>query len=112
MATVRNIVIDQGTTFNLSITITDFTDSPINLTDYTLRSQMRKSYYSNTFTEFSITSPNPTNGEIVISLSAEQTSSLRHGRYVYDIEITGPAPENEVTRIVEGIVTVNPEVTR
>ena len=112
MATVRNIVIDQGTTFTLSITISDFTDTPIDITGYTLRSQMRKSYNSNTYTAFTITSPNPTEGEIVISLTATQTSALRYGRYVYDIEIVSPEPESEVKRVLEGIVTVNPEVTK
>lgn len=112
MATVRNFVIDQGTTFSLSITISDFTDTPIDLTGYTLRSQMRKSYYSNTSTAFTVTSPNPSNGEILLSLTATQTSALKFGRYVYDIEIVSPAPESEVKRVLEGIVTVNPEVTR
>jgi len=110
MATVRNIVIDQGTTFTLSITVSDFTDTPINLTGYTLRSQMRKSYNSNTYTAFTVTSDEPTEGEINLSLTATQTSALRYGRYVYDVEIVSST--GEVTRVLEGIVTVNPEVTK
>jgi hypothetical protein len=110
MATVRNIVIDQGSTFSLTITVTDFTDTPINLTGYTLRSQLRKSYFSNTFTAFTVTSPAPLDGEIKLALTATTTSSLRYGRYVYDVEIVSPT--NEVTRVLEGIVTVNPEVTK
>jgi hypothetical protein len=110
MATVRNIVIDQGTTFTLSITVSDFTDTPINLTGYTLRSQMRKSYNSNTYTAFTVTSDEPTEGEINLSLTATQTSALRYGRYVYDVEIVSST--GVVTRVLEGIVTVNPEVTK
>lgn len=110
MATVRNIVIDQGTTFTLSITVSDFTDTPIDLTGYTLRSQMRKSYNSNSYTAFTVTSDDPTEGEIKLSLTATQTSALRYGRYVYDIEIVSST--GEVTRVLEGIVTVNPEVTK
>jgi hypothetical protein len=34
---------------------------------------------------------------------------LKAGRYVYDIEIEDPS---ETVRVIEGIVTVTPEVTR
>lgn len=112
MATVRNLVIDQGSTFSISITVSDYTGSAIDLTGYTLRSQLRKSYHSNTYTSFTVVSNDPTDGEITLSLTATQTSALKYGRYVYDVEIVSPAPASEVTRILEGIITVNPEVTR
>ena len=51
----------------------------------------------------------PLDGEITISLTATQTSALNAGRYVYDIEIESNA---ETIRVLEGIVVVNPEVTK
>ena len=86
MASVNNIVIDQGTTFNLSVTLTNDDETPKDLTSYTVASQLRKSYYTNTFTAFTTSKVNLT-GEISISLTAAQTTALKAGRYVYDIEI-------------------------
>lgn len=110
MATTRNLTIDQGTTFSISIELSDALDNPLDLTEYEIRAQLRKSYGSNTFTEFSTSSgDNPENGEITLSLTSEQTTLLRSGRYVYDIEIEN---DDEVVRVLEGIITVTPEVTR
>jgi hypothetical protein len=38
------------------------------------------------------------------------TANIEEGIYVYDMEITNSA--GTVTRILEGQITVNPEVTR
>ena len=108
MASINNIIIDQGTTFTLSVILTNDDNTPKDLTNYTIASQIRKSYYTNTFTAFTTSKVNLT-GEITISLSAAETSALKAGRYVYDIEIEDPS---ETVRVIEGIVTVTPEVTR
>ena len=47
---------------------------------------------------------------VEISLTPEQTSALKAGRYVYDVEISSGGGVK--TRVVEGIVTVNPGITR
>jgi NAD-specific glutamate dehydrogenase len=107
MSAKANIVIDQGTTFTTEINLTDENGFPMNLVDYVANSQMRKWY----------TSANPSavftteivDGTITLSLSANETANIAAGRYVYDIELT---TGNTITRIVEGIVTVTPEVTR
>jgi hypothetical protein len=108
MAGITNIVIDQGTTFDLTINVTADDGSPTDLTDYTISSQIRKSYYTNTYTELTTSKVNLT-GEITLSLTPTQTSALKAGRYVYDVEM---ASSEETVRVVEGIVTVTPEVTR
>jgi len=108
MATVKNIVIDQGTTFDFTIGLTNDDGSGKDLSNYTVRAQLRKSYYSNTYTSFT-TSKVDLEGEITISLTATQTSELKAGRYVYDIEIEG---NSETVRVLEGIITITPEVTR
>ena len=108
MAAVNNIVIDQGTTFSLSLNLSNDDGSEKDLTEYTVSSQMRRSFYTNTYTAFTTDKVNLT-GEVIISLTAEQTSALKAGRYVYDIEISSP---EETVRVLEGIVTITPEVTR
>jgi hypothetical protein len=107
MATKANIVIDQGSTFASSIDILDENDEPVVLTNYTARGQIRKHYSSTNSVSFTTTM---SNGSLVISLTANQTANIVSGRYVYDIELVDPS--NTVIRILEGIVTVTPEVTR
>jgi hypothetical protein len=109
MAIKSNLVIDQGTTFSTIVTLVDSENSSIDVTGYTVSSQIRKHYSSSNSQSFS-TSLGGANGTVTLSLTSTQTSSLVAGRYVYDIEITSPS--GTVTRIVEGIVTVTPEVSR
>lgn len=112
MAAISNLYIDQGTTFTITISVTDDTGSARNLTGYTGRAQLRRSYYTNTNTAFTVSIDNPTGGEVNLALSNTQTSALKAGRYVYDVELTGPSPGYSVERIVEGIVVINPEATK
>lgn len=109
MATIQNLYIDQGTTYSLSIIVSDQNGDPKDLTDYTVAAQMRKSYYTSSAIDFTATTSLPEEGEVTISLTAQETSAIKAGRYVYDIEITG---DNQTLRILEGIVVVNPEVTK
>lgn len=109
MAQIQNIYIDQGTTFSLSIVVNDQNGDPKDLSDYTAAAQMRRSYYTNTSINFTAEISLPEEGEVTISLTAVQTSAIKAGRYVYDIEITG---EGETLRVLEGIVVINPEVTK
>ena len=108
MATISNIVIDQGTTFSLDVNLTNDDTSAKDLTNYTVTSQLRKSYEATTATDFTTAKVNNT-GKITISLTAAQTAALKAGRYVYDIEI---ASSSETLRVLEGLVTVTPNVTR
>lgn len=109
MATKSNIVIDQGSTFSTDLTLTDENGDMLLLSGYTANSQMRKWYTSTNPSAIFSSSINVDSGVITLSLSADQTSNLVAGRYVYDVEINDGS---EVSRIVEGIVTVTPQVTR
>ena len=109
MATKANIIIDQGTTFSTTINLTDEDELPVNLTGYTGDAEIRKHYTSSNSQSFSVTLGGAA-GTIALSLTALQTANLAAGRYVYDVEITSCS--NTVSRIVEVIVTVTPEVTR
>jgi len=109
MAQIQNIFIDQGTTFSLSLAVNDQNGDLKDLTGYTVAAQMRRSYYTTTSTSFTAVVSLPEDGEVTISLTAVQTSAIKAGRYVYDIEITG---DGETLRVLEGIVVINPEVTK
>lgn len=107
MAQKANITIDQGTTFSSGIDLLNDNDEAVDVTNYTARGQIRKHYSSSNAVSFTTTL---SNGSLVISLTAAQTANMVAGRYVYDIELVDPS--NTVLRILEGIVTVTPEVTR
>ena len=110
MAVVSNLAIDQGTTYSVTITVTDDTGSARNLTNYTPRAQMRRSYYTTANTAFTANILNPSEGTITLDFTATQTSALKAGRYVYDLELVSNTLT--VERIVEGIVTIYPEATK
>jgi len=110
MAIISNLTIDQGSTFSVDIDVTDSDGDALDLTDFTVQGQMRKTYTSSTATTFVSEITNATGGVVTISLTAATTNALKAGRYVYDVEITSPA--SVVTRIVEGQVEVTPGVTQ
>lgn len=110
MAIISNLTIDQGSTFSVDIDVTDADGDALNLTDFTVQGQMRKTYTSSTATTFVSEITSVTRGVVTISLTAATTNALKAGRYVYDVEITSPA--SVVTRIVEGQVEVTPGVTQ
>lgn len=109
MATKANLVIDQGATFSTDLYLTDEGGIPLILNGYHANSQVRKWYTSSTPAATFTTSINLSSSFITLSLSANQTSNLVSGRYVYDVEISD---NTSTARIVEGIVTVTPQVTR
>lgn len=108
MATKANLVIDQGATYEVTLDLTDENGDILQLTGYSANAQMRKWYTSTNSTSFS-TDINAVAGTISLSLTAGQTANLTAGRYVYDVEVTS---SGVISRIIEGIVTVTPNVTR
>jgi hypothetical protein len=108
MATKANLIIDQGTTFSTSLNLTDENGDILDMNGYVANSQIRKWYTSTNSVSFS-TSINTGAGTITLELSSNQTSNIASGRYVYDVEISDGI---SISRIVEGIVTVTPNVTR
>ena len=109
MALKANLLIDQGSSYSTTLMLTTETDEAMDLSGYTGAAQVRKHYTSSNSSAFSV-DLNTTTGTVTISMSANTTANLVAGRYVYDVEITSGS--GNVTRVVEGIVTVTPNVTR
>lgn len=109
MAVYANLSIDQGSTFSSTVTVESSDGLTYNLTGYTARGQIRKTYSSSTYVAFSASIPSPTSGEINLSLTATQTAALKPGRYQFDVEIV---QNTVVQRVIEGQIEVNPRVTR
>jgi len=109
MAIKANLQIDQGSTFQTTINVTDDNDDIVDLTGYTGVAQMRKHYTSTTSYSFTV-SISPTIGTVTLAMTANATANVVAGRYVYDCELTDT--NGAVTRLIEGIATVTPQVTR
>ena len=110
MAIYSNLTMDQGSTFNATVDVTDVDNNVLVLTGYSVAGQMRKSYDSVNAINFTCEIQNAQLGQVAISLTATQTNAIAAGRYVYDVEITSGA--GTVTRIIQGQIEVTPGVTR
>ena len=91
-------------------TAVTYTAGAIDLTGYTVLGQIRKTYESATAVTMATTVTNATSGQIAISLTDTQSTALSAGRYQWDLKITGGS--GTVTRVVEGVATINPSVSR
>lgn len=112
MAAYVELYLDQGSTFNNIITLSDdTTNTAISLVGYNVSSQMRRSYYStNASANIECTITDANNGIITMSLSSNTTANLKAGFYLFDVKTV--SPEGIPDRILEGSITVNPGVTR
>ena len=127
-AGVYDIHIDQGADWSLNLTWKDGTGTPVNLTGYTARLQIRKSYDAST-TKLSLTSSGGgivlggSGGTVAITATKTQTTAIaldylslfwnddkQAQRMVYDLEMESSG--GVVTRLLQGAAFVYPEVTR
>ena len=95
---------------HLDNAIVSMTAAALNLTGYTAQAQLRKTYSSSTATAFTSTITAATDGVIELALTDTVTGALDQGRYVWDLVITDAAANK--TRVVEGLVTIRPGVSR
>jgi hypothetical protein len=115
LASTYNIIIDQGATYTLAISYKDSNGAAINLTNYTAAMQLRSTYTS---VDAVLSLSSPSNGIVItgatglisITITDTQTAALSSNNFVYDLEITSSS--NVKTRLIQGIVTISPEVTR
>lgn len=110
MATQAFITIDQGSDFITDITLADLTGYPVQLANHTVAGTIKKTYSSMTSFLFEASISDEDAGIITLALTHAQTSAMRAGRYVYDVEITH-ITTGDVTRVLEGQVEITPGVT-
>lgn len=111
MAQYVELTIEQGATFNTTITVNDADDNIKNLVSFSASSQMRRSHYSSTAFDFDVSITDASAGVITMSMTSANTANLIPGRMVYDVELKNNET-SEVIRIFEGIAVILPNVTR
>lgn len=110
MAGYVPLTIEQYATFSRTITVKASNGTPQNLVNANANTQMRKSFYSTSSNTITTTITDAANGVLSLDMTAANTGNLTPGRYVYDVAVTYPT--GVVQRIIEGIIIVNPGVTR
>lgn len=111
----HDITIEQGATFILNMVWKTPLDVLVNLTGYTARMQVRRSHKTETAlltftTENGAIVLGGALGTIVVTGLATLTDDVPAKVCVYDVELISAA--GVVTRLIEGIATITPEVTR
>lgn len=116
-AGTHNFTIEQGTTLEKKIVWKDnsATPQPINLTGYSARMMVR-SAISDVSPLITLTTENGgitlggVTGEITLNQTDVQTAAYNWVTGVYDLELISGT--GKVTRLLKGVITVDPEVTR
>jgi hypothetical protein len=105
--------IEQGEDFTITLYLSDVANEPYNLTDCEAKSEIRKSHWSaNTTATFYAEIVNVENGGVRLSLPANTTQEISSGRYVYDVFITNTSEDSKRSKVLEGIVHVEPSSTK
>jgi len=114
MAAYLDFEIEAGATFTADLAVTDEAGDPIDLTGYTARMDIKRDAREDAAL-LSLTTDNAhviitaPSGQLLVYISAAETSALTFTRGIYDLEIVDAL--GRVTRLVEGAVIVKPEVT-
>lgn len=109
-----DLVIEQGATFTADLSAADAAGDPIDLTGYTARMSIKRDAREST----ALLELTTANGRIIITaasglvqlvLTAAETAAITWTRAVYDLELVSAG--GDVTRLVEGAVSVSANVT-
>ena len=107
-----DIVIRKGNDFSEVFEFQNDDSTPMNLTGWTVLSQLRKGKKreSELIVDFTIDIPDPSSGKVYQTLTDAQTDAIAVDIAYYDILLISPSGFDET--YVEGTVTINPSVTK
>ena len=104
-----NFVLDQGATFEKTITAKNTASGNVTISSGTTSAKLRQSTYSGNNIHTFTTST--TGSNVTISMTATNTANVAAGQYVYDVEYT-QSDAITIERLAEGVVTVSPQATK
>lgn len=114
---VYDILVDQGATLLRSIGLKSSAKNAVTLSGYTGVMEIRYQKTESTEVILTLTTGNggleinASAGTVLIIASPAQTAAMAAGKYVYDLELTETST-GVVTKIIQGNLTVRPEVTK
>lgn len=108
-----DLTINQGETWSISFPVMDGTGAPLAVAGWTARAQIRLYKHSVTpVFEWNTTRGNAlcAGTSVTLNLTPTDTATWAFDKALYDIELTDP--QGGVTRLAEGRVLLNAEITR
>jgi hypothetical protein len=117
--TTFDLHVEAGTTFVVEFFLKEDQETPMNLTGYEARSQVRPSYMHTGVPILEFTSPsggiviNNSEGKLTLTINPEQTIPIAGSspkELLYDVEIFTVA--GVVYRPFKGKITIYPEITK
>ncbi len=112
-----NFLMEQGSVYNQIFVYTDDSGTPIDLTGYTAKMQLRDST-DNTTVLLELNTSDSTLilggalGTITCDVSATITAALTFDEAVYDLELYPAGVEANAFKVIYGSVTLRKEVTK
>lgn len=110
-----DLTIEQGATFKRTLLWQSSAATPINITGWTARMQVKDRIGGTTLLNLTTENGGITlvgaTGSISLLASATQTSAIKQKKGVYDLELQSNSATPEVTRLVSGNVVISPEVS-
>ena len=109
---IADLAIYTGTDFTQTFVLEDVQSNALkNLTGYSACSSMRRYESSSVAASFTTDfSSDRTDGKVTLTMLEATTSSLKPGKYFYDVILQDSSGDK--TRVIEGTVTVKRAVTR
>lgn len=115
------LLIEQGANLSIAMVIKDGTGIAIDITGYTFRGEIRATYSDPTvISNFTFVITDGPSGKVTMSLTAVQTAAIAADPAInykkmetylaYDVEMVDL--NSFVTRLIQGVVDLSPEVTR
>jgi hypothetical protein len=115
-AATHDIIVEQGSVFELFFEYKDCDDVLIDLTGYTAQMQIREEKDSLTFivtlSETDGITLGGALGTVLIRISADLTEGLDFKKGVYDVELAEAGDATKTRRVLEGKVKFSKQVTR
>lgn len=101
---IYNISLQRRADYSITLQFKDSTGAPINLTGWSVASQMWDQGRTTKYADFAVSYTNRATGTVAISLTDEQTAAFPSETY-YDVLLTNPAGLKEY--YLEGIAYVS-----
>jgi len=107
---VNNITVDTGSNFYRDFYLDNIDGTPLDLTGYTGKSEIRKHPDSvGVAATFTLSFVDRTNGQFRLSLDRYVTEAIKPGRYSYDVMFTDSSSKKSI--VVEGMFNAREDYT-
>ena len=102
--------INAGTDWFVDLNILNNNGTGRDVSDHTFEALVKRHYRSVNSVAMNVTLVDGVQGNITLQLTAAQTTLLKGGKFLYDVEMTRTV-DGIKERIIQGVITIRPEIT-